>query len=169
MHPPTKIVDRNTLLLARAHYRSTGRVVVWTNGCFDLLHPGHVASLQAARDLGDVLVVGLNSDASVRVNKGPSRPILTQDERAAMLAALACVDYVLVFDEPTPAAVLAELQPDVHCKGSEYAPPHGRPVPEAATVRAYGGRIAYLPLVPGLSTTELLRRIERANSLPRAA
>ena len=109
--------------------------------------------------LGDLLVVGLNSDASVRGYKGPSRPILTQDERAAMLAALECVDYVVVFDEPTPEAALSRLRPDVHCKGAEYAPPHGRPVPERAVVEGYGGRVEYLPLVPGVSTTELLRRI----------
>jgi len=158
-HPREKLVDRPALLAARERFRRAGRVVVWTNGCFDLLHPGHVASLQAARKLGDVLVVGLNSDASVRANKGPARPILTQAERAAMLAALECVDYVLVFDEPTPAAALARLQPDIHCKGAEYAPPHGRPVPERAVVEGYGGRIEYLPLVPGVSTTELLKRI----------
>jgi bifunctional ADP-heptose synthase (sugar kinase/adenylyltransferase) len=95
----------------------------------------------------------------VRGYKGPNRPILTQDERAAMLAALECVDYVVVFDEPTPEAALARLQPDVHCKGAEYAPPHGRPVPERAVVEGSGGRIEYLPLLPGLSTTALLHRI----------
>jgi rfaE bifunctional protein nucleotidyltransferase chain/domain len=157
--PRTKLVSWDKLLSARADARRAGRVVVWTNGTFDLLHPGHVSSLQSARALGDLLVVGLNSDASVRGYKGPSRPILTQAERAAMLAALECVDYVIVFDEPTPETALARLQPDVHCKGAEYAPPHGRPVPERAVVEGYGGRIEYLPLVPGLSTTELLKRI----------
>jgi D-glycero-beta-D-manno-heptose 1-phosphate adenylyltransferase len=157
--PRTKVVSWDRLLAVRDEARAVGRVVVWTNGTFDLLHPGHVSSLQAARALGDLLVVGLNSDASVRGYKGPSRPILTQDERAAMLAALECVDYVIVFDEPTPEAALARLKPDVHCKGAEYAPPHGRPVPEWAVVEGYGGRIEYLPLVAGLSTTELLKRI----------
>lgn len=157
--PRTKLVSWDRLLAARAAAREQGRVVVWTNGSFDLLHPGHVSSLQAARALGDLLVVGLNSDASVRGYKGPSRPILTQDERAAMLAALECVDYVIVFDEPTPEAALTRLRPDVHCKGAEYAPPHGRPVPERAVVEGYGGRIEYLPLVPELSTTDLLKRI----------
>lgn len=164
--PRPKLLDRPALLAARDTYRRAGRMVVWTNGCFDLLHPGHVASLQAARRLGDVLIVGLNSDASVRANKGPSRPVLTQHERAAMLAALECVDHVLIFDDPTPAAVLAEVRPDIHCKGAEYAPPHGRPVPEADVVRGYGGRIEYLPLVSGLSTTDLLRRIQ---GVPRVA
>jgi len=157
--PRTKLVPWDDLLAARDEARRGGRVVVWTNGTFDLLHPGHVSSLQAARALGDLLVVGLNSDASVRGYKGPNRPILTQDERAALLAALECVDYVVVFDEPTPEAALARLKPDIHCKGAEYAPPHGRPVPERAVVEGYGGRIAYLPLVPGLSTTELLKRL----------
>ena len=101
----------------------------------------------------------MNSDDSVRGYKGPSRPILTQDERVVLLAALECVDYVVVFDEPTPEEALRKLQPDVHCKGAEYAPPHGRPVPERAVVEEYGGRIAYLPLVPGVSTTDLLQRI----------
>ncbi|OWK35855.1 adenylyltransferase/cytidyltransferase family protein [Fimbriiglobus ruber] len=158
-HPRRKLVSWDDLLAARDDARRGGRVVVWTNGSFDLLHPGHVGSLQSARALGDLLVVGLNSDASVRGYKGPTRPILTQDERAAMLAALECVDYVVVFDEPTPEAALARLKPDVHCKGAEYAPPHGRPVPEAPLVLGYGGRIEYLPLVPGLSTTALLDRI----------
>ncbi len=158
-HPRTKLVPWDDLLAVREAARRAGRVVVWTNGTFDLLHPGHVSSLQASRTLGDLLVVGLNSDASVRGYKGPTRPILTQDERAAMLAALECVDYVIVFDEPTPEAALARLKPDVHCKGAEYAPPHGRPVPERAVVEGYGGRIEYLPLVPGLSTTDLLKRI----------
>jgi len=157
--PRTKLLPWDDLLAVREQARRDGRVVVWTNGTFDLLHPGHVSSLQAARALGDVLVVGLNSDASVRGYKGPTRPILTQGERAAMLAALECVDYVVVFDEPTPEAALARLRPDVHCKGAEYAPPHGRPVPERAVVEGYGGRIEYLPLVPGVSTTELLTRI----------
>jgi D-glycero-beta-D-manno-heptose 1-phosphate adenylyltransferase len=157
--PRTKLVSWDRLLAVRDEARKAGRVVVWTNGTFDLLHPGHVSSLQAARALGGLLVVGLNSDASVRGYKGPSRPILTQGERAAMLAALECVDYVIVFDEPTPEAALARLKPDVHCKGAEYAPPHGRPVPERAVVEGYGGRIEYLPLVAGLSTTELLTRI----------
>jgi rfaE bifunctional protein nucleotidyltransferase chain/domain len=159
--PADKLLGLPELLAARDAARAAGRVVVWSNGTFDLLHPGHLASLRAARGLGDVLIVGVNSDASVRGYKGPSRPILTQDERAAMLAGLECVDYVVVFDEPTPEESLRKLQPDIHCKGAEYAPPHGRPVPEAATVLAYGGRVEYLPLVPGLSTTDLLARIKR--------
>ena len=162
-NPLRKICDRDSLLVWRERLRSDGKCVVWTNGCFDLLHPGHVQSLQDARNLGDVLIVGLNSDASVQANKGRLRPILSQTDRATMLDALMCVDAVTIFDEPTPANILAILRPDIHCKGAEYAPPHGRPVPERAIVEGYGGRIAYLPLVPGISTTELMQRIERAN------
>ena len=157
--------DWPELLQWREEARTAGRVVVWTNGAFDLLHPGHIQSLQQARALGDLLVVGLNSDRSVKAYKGPTRPILNQDERSAMLAALECVDAVIVFDEDTPVESLAKLQPDIHCKGAEYAPPHGRPVPERIVVEAYGGRIEYLPLVPGVSTTELLRRIRLSEGL----
>jgi len=157
--PREKVTDWPRLLAAREGLRRAGKVVVWTNGCFDLLHPGHVSSLHAARALGDVLVVGLNADAAVRAAKGPSRPIMSQDERAAVLAALECVDHVVVFDEPTPEAALARLKPDVHCKGAEYAPPNGRPIPERAVVEGYGGRVVFLPLAAGLSTTELVRRI----------
>ena len=150
--------DWPTLLAVREEARRAGQVVVWTNGTFDMLHPGHVSSLEAARSLGDVLVVGVNSDRSVRAYKGPTRPILGEADRATMLAALECVDFVVVFDEDTPTESLAQLKPDVHCKGAEYAPPHGRPVPERAVVEGYGGRVAYLPLVPGLSTTDVLQR-----------
>ena len=104
--PRTKCLPWNELLAVRAEARRAGRVVVWTNGTFDLLHPGHLSSLQQARALGDILVVGVNSDDSVRGYKGPSRPILTQDERVVLLAALECVDYVVVFDEPTPEEAL---------------------------------------------------------------
>lgn len=158
--PRNKLLPWPDLLRVRKKARAAGRVVVWTNGTFDLLHPGHVSSLQQARALGDLLVVGVNSDRSVKAYKGPTRPVLNETERSAMLAALECVDYVVVFDEDTPAESLTKLQPDVHCKGAEYAPPHGRPVPERVVVEGYGGRIEYLPLVPGVSTTDVLKRIQ---------
>jgi rfaE bifunctional protein nucleotidyltransferase chain/domain len=157
-----KIVTLLSLLTVRTAYRHAGRTVVWTNGCFDLLHAGHIRSLQDASQLGDILVVGLNSAASVRQLKGQGRPILPEQERAAILAALECVDHVLIFDHLTPTPVLQVLQPDVHCKGADYAPPHGKPIPEQAIVEAYGGRVAFLPLVAGLSTTDLIDRIRRA-------
>jgi rfaE bifunctional protein nucleotidyltransferase chain/domain len=147
------------LLAIRQGYRDAGKTVVWTNGCFDILHAGHVRTLQAARDLGDVLIVGLNSDRSVRELKGPERPIVPEAERAEVLEALRSVDHVLIFDELTPEKVLAQLQPDIHCKGGDYAPPNGKPVPEAHIVEGYGGKIAYLPLLPEVSTTDIVRRI----------
>jgi rfaE bifunctional protein nucleotidyltransferase chain/domain len=156
-----KLVDWDALLAARSRYAREGKIVVWTNGCFDLLHPGHVRSLQAAKQQGDVLIVGLNSDTSVRQLKGPGRPVLSELERAEMLSSLACVDYVVIFPELRPDAALLRLKPDVHCKGAEYAPPHGKPIPEMETVASYGGRIAFLPYSGGLSTTELIRRIRQ--------
>jgi rfaE bifunctional protein nucleotidyltransferase chain/domain len=160
----SKLVTLTQAVALREQYRENGKTVVWTNGCFDLLHPGHVASLASAKALGNVLFVGLNSDRSVRENKGPTRPVLNERERAELLSALLVVDHVIVFDEKTPEAILNQLKPDIHTKGAEYAPPNGRPVPEAATVIANGGRIEYLPLVPGISTTELIRRIAAAHA-----
>ena len=157
-----KTLDWEALLERRRQARRDGKTMVWTNGCFDLLHPGHVRSLQAARSLGDLLVVGLNGDASVRALKGPGRPILTSAERLEVLAALECVDHVIVFEELTPVAALWRLQPDVHCKGADYAPPRGKPVPELETVRSFGGRVEYLPYVAALSTSELIQRILRS-------
>jgi rfaE bifunctional protein nucleotidyltransferase chain/domain len=161
---PPMVLDWDQLLARRAKWREHGATVVWTNGCFDLLHAGHLRSLRAARAEGDALVVGVNSDASVRGLKGPDRPIIPEAERAEIVAALECVDAVVIFDEPTPEAALARLRPDVHCKGADYAPPHGKPIPEAAIVAGYGGRIAFLPLVPGVSTTDRLRRIREAEA-----
>jgi len=142
--------------------RDLGRTVVWTNGVFDVLHVGHLESLRGARRLGDVLIVGVNGDASVRANRGPGRPVHRCDERVALLAALDPVDAVLVFDDPTPERVLERLRPDVHVKGADYAPPHGKPVPERAIVEGYGGRIEFLPLVPGRSSTDTLARLLNA-------
>jgi rfaE bifunctional protein nucleotidyltransferase chain/domain len=140
-------------------WRAQGKVVVWTNGCFDLLHMGHVHSLQAARSLGDVLVVGTNSDHSVRCLKRPGRPVIPASERVEILAALESVDHVVVFDELTPNAMLSNLKPDVHCKGAEYAPPHSKPIPEAKVVESYGGRVMFLPWVPSFSTSNIIRRV----------
>jgi D-beta-D-heptose 7-phosphate kinase/D-beta-D-heptose 1-phosphate adenosyltransferase len=156
---PAKLRQLDSLAAVREDLRREGRSVVWTNGCFDLLHAGHVRSLRAAKDKGDVLFVGINSDASVRRLKGPGRPIVPAAERAELVAALDCVDFITVFDDPTPEGLLARLRPDVHCKGAEYAPPHGKPIPEAALVADYGGRIEFVPLLQGVSTTNLVERI----------
>jgi rfaE bifunctional protein nucleotidyltransferase chain/domain len=156
--PPQKVLTIEQLLAVRGRWRQERKTVVWTNGCFDLLHIGHVRTLQEARGLGDVLVVGLNSDGSVRRLKGPTRPLVPLAERAEVLAALACVDAVVAFHDPTPEAILTQVRPDIFCKGGDYAPPHGLPVPEASLIESYGGRVAYLTYLPGVSTTELARR-----------
>ncbi|MDX6728189.1 MAG: D-beta-D-heptose 7-phosphate kinase / D-beta-D-heptose 1-phosphate adenosyltransferase [Baekduia sp.] len=144
-------MDTADAVLARV--RAQGGTVVATGGCFDLLHPGHVHTLQAARALGDCLVVCLNSDASVRRLKGPQRPVVAQDDRAAVLNALGCVDAVTIFDEDTPAAILDRLRPDLWVKGGDYA---AADLPEAAALAARGGRAVVLPFIEGRSTTRLI-------------
>ena len=142
--------------LLRRFGRPRDRRVVFTNGCFDLLHAGHVASLVAARSLGDALVVGVNSDDSVRRLKGAGRPLMHQADRAYLIAALACVDGVITFDEDTPRALIAELLPDVLVKGGDYAVDD---VVGRAEVEAAGGRVVLVPTLPGRSTTDLIERI----------
>lgn len=154
-----KITDIEQLASMRLQWKAEGKIVVWTNGCFDLLHAGHIHSLRTARSLGDILVVGINSDDSVRRLKGPPRPIVPAVERAFILAALECVDYVTIFEEDTPERAIGILRPDVHCKGAEYAPPNGKPIPEAELVSSYGGKIRFLPIVNARSTTNLIRTI----------
>ncbi len=154
-----KVLDWPELLSQRRQWRLERRTVVWTNGCFDLLHIGHVRNLEQARRFGDVLVVGVNSDSSVRQLKGAGRPIIPAEQRAALVAALECVSWVTIFDDLTPLGPISRLQPDVHCKGTDYKPPAGKPIPEAPIVESYGGRIEFLPLVPGISTTDVIHRI----------
>jgi len=134
----------------------TGATVVFANGCFDLLHVGHIRYLEAARSLGDCLILGLNSDCSVRHLKGPDRPLMPEAERAEILSALSCVDYLLLFDDSTVDRILLELKPDVHAKGTDYA---AETVPERATVLSYGGRVAIVGDPKDHSTREYLKRI----------
>lgn len=136
--------------------RSAGRTVAFANGCFDLLHVGHVRYLQGARAEADRLIVAINSDASTRGLKGEGRPILDQDARAELVGALRCVDYVVIFDDPTVDRLLKLLKPDVHCKGTDYTPDT---VPERETVRAYGGRVAIVGDPKDHSTREMLARL----------
>ena len=138
--------------------RARGRTIVFTNGVFDLLHPGHVRYLQQARALGDALIVGVNSDRSVRAIKGPTRPITPEDERAELIAGLACVDAAVVFDEDTPWQLIAALQPDVLVKGADWAEDAivGRDI-----VEARGGRVVRVPIESGYATTRLIDRIRR--------
>jgi len=151
-----KIRSREELRARVAEFRRAGKRVVFTNGCFDLLHRGHVRYLAAARGLGDVLIVGLNGDASVRARKGPGRPVCTVEERAEVLAALGMVDYVVVFDESDPAALIAALEPDVLVKGGDWQKAE---IVGSDLVEARGGTVLSLPYVPGASTTDLVRRI----------
>lgn len=141
-----------------ATLREANRVVVFTNGCFDLLHRGHVDYLQRARALGDALVVGLNGDASVRRLKGPGRPILPEADRAAVLAALRAVDVVVLFHEATAEALAAAIQPAVYVKGGDWGSA-ARVPPEAAVVQAYGGRVEYIPYLSGRSTSQIVAQI----------
>ncbi|HXF04902.1 MAG TPA: D-glycero-beta-D-manno-heptose 1-phosphate adenylyltransferase [Blastocatellia bacterium] len=157
-----KILPRDELVARVAQARAEGKRIVLANGCFDLIHVGHVRYLQAARALGDLLVVGINSDASVRALKGPGRPILSAAERAEIIAAFACVDFVTIFDEPTADALLHALRPDVHAKGTDYTEDS---VPEREVVRSYGGAVAIVGDEKKHSSKELVRRIvERFSS-----
>jgi rfaE bifunctional protein nucleotidyltransferase chain/domain len=141
-----------------ASWRSEGKSIVFTNGVFDLVHPGHLRYLRHARSLGDVLVVGINSDRSVRANKGPSRPIAPDTDRAEVLAAFECVDAVTIFDEDTPHDLIAAIQPDVLVKGADWAENAivGRDI-----VEARGGRVVRVPLEPGYSTTRIVEQIRK--------
>ncbi len=149
-----KTVDELHALVA--HARAAGRRVVFGNGCFDLIHVGHIRYLQGARALGDLLVVGINSDASVRALKGNGRPLQPQDERAEIIASLECVDYLVVFDDPTVERLLLEIRPDIHAKGTDYTYDS---VPERDTVLSYGGRVAIVGDPKGHSSRDLIATI----------
>jgi rfaE bifunctional protein nucleotidyltransferase chain/domain len=157
LHPEILTLDEAILRFGRE--KRNGRRVVFTNGCFDLLHPGHIGSLEQARALGDVLIVGLNSDSSVRQLKGAGRPVLPERERAEILAALESVDAVVIFDEPTPREVIARLLPDVLVKGGDWP---GDQIVGREEVEAAGGCVVSIPVVPGYSTTEMLRKIRES-------
>ena len=155
-----RLLSRGGAAALADRLRAASRTVVFTNGVFDLLHPGHVRYLQVARALGDALIVGLNGDASVRRNKGPERPITPQAERAEILLALSAVDAVVVFDEDTPADIIAAIQPDVLVKGADWAADAivGREIVEARR-----GRVVRVPIEAGYSTTAIVERIRRTH------
>ncbi len=156
MKTQEKIISRTIAAEFRKKWELEDRVVVFTNGCFDILHRGHVEYLQSARECGDLLIVGLNSDLSVQHLKGLGRPIVPQDDRAYLLAALACVDYVVIFEEDTPHQLISALQPDVLVKGGDYQPDNivGKDI-----VEARGGRVLTIPLTPNRSTTNVVQKI----------
>ncbi len=151
-----KRVRQSDLPAIRARARRAGKTVALANGIFDLFHVGHLRYLQGARDLADVLVVAVNSDASTRRNKGPGRPVVPQAERAEIVAALACVDHVVVFGSKTVVPLIRKLRPDLHVKGTDYTP---ETIPEAAEVERYGGRAAVAGDPKNHSTTDLLRKL----------
>jgi rfaE bifunctional protein nucleotidyltransferase chain/domain len=153
-----KLVSREEAVRGAARERARGRRVVFANGAFDLLHAGHVRYLEAARREGDWLVVAVNSDASVARSKGGGRPIVPSDERAEIVAALECVDSVVVFEEDSPAGLLEELRPDVHAKGTDYT---GESVPERDVVARYGGRTVIVGDPKDHATTEMIERIRK--------
>ena len=154
MHPAVLTLDE--LILQFGREKRNGKRLVFTNGCFDVLHPGHIHSLETARGLGDCLIVGLNGDESVRRLKGAGRPVIPAGERAEILASLECVDAVVVFEDLTPQKVIAALLPDVLVKGGDWP---GNQIVGREEVEAAGGRIVLVDTVPGYSTTEILKRI----------
>jgi len=153
---PSKIISLKKLAQLSRALRSHGKKIVSTNGCFDILHVGHVRCLEKAKSLGDVLVVGVNSDSSVRRLKGPGRPINSARNRAEVLAALQCVDYVAIFPQTTPVEFVRAAHPSIHVKGGHYSL---EKMPETAVVRSLGGRVVLLKIVPGFSTSRLLRKL----------
>ena len=154
-----RLLTRAEVARKAQELREAGRTVVFTNGVFDLLHPGHVRYLQQARRLGDALIVGLNADASVRRNKGPERPINPELERAELIAALECVDAVVLFDEDTPAQIIRAVQPDVLVKGADWPADQ---IVGRDTVEARGGRVERIAVEQGHSTTAIVEKIRRA-------
>lgn len=151
------ILNHDQLLSAVERERSAGRTVAFANGCFDVIHVGHIRYLHGSAAEADVLVVAVNADESVRQLKGEGRPFIDEMERCEIIAAVGCVDYVTVFDEKSPATLIAKLKPDVHCKGTDYTE---ESVPEGEVVRSYGGRVAIVGDPKNHSTTELLSKVK---------
>ena len=153
-----KLINRENLSALLKELRADGKTIVTTNGCFDILHVGHVRYLQKTKTFADVLIVALNSDVSVKKIKGPDRPINNENDRAEILCALACVDYVVLFDESSPENLLVEIKPDVHTKGADYTV---ETLPEAKAIMANGGRIEFISFVEGKSTTAVIEKMRK--------
>ena len=152
------LIDPNDIERLCEILRRAGQKIVFTNGCFDILHAGHVRYLEKARSFGDCLVLGLNTDASVRGNTGPSRPITGELDRAEVVGALKAVDYVVLFGEKTAETIIAKVRPDVYVKGGDYTL---ETLPEAKIVQSYGGRVEFVQMVAGRSTTNVIKKIEQ--------
>ena len=151
-----KIVSEQQLNTLLAHYRAQNKTVVFTNGCFDILHAGHVRYLNAARELGDILIIGLNSDSSVSALKGPTRPVNSEDDRAEVISGLQAVDHVVVFSDATAERLVATIKPDIYVKGGDYTVDK---LPEAQVAGAYGGKTVLIPEVPGRSSSNIIKKI----------
>ena len=151
-----KIVDSNQIKNIAKQLKADGKTIVFTNGCFDILHVGHVRYLKAARELGDCLILGLNSDQSVRILKGPTRPINTQDDRAEVLSALSAIDYVVIFEESTAEDLITKIKPSIYVKGGDY---NIKDLPESSTVSQYGGQTILIPEVIGKSSSNIIKKI----------
>ena len=150
-----KILNWEEATLLAQDAKKNGKSIIFTNGCFDLLHPGHLHVLGAAKDLGDILIVGLNSDESVKTLKGPDRPVMNESSRAILLAGLEMVDYVVIFTEETPLNLIREINPNIIVKGGDYAADE---IVGSAHVEAYGGEVVTIPLLEGFSTTGIIRK-----------
>ncbi len=152
----SKILKLSDLIQTLKGLRKSGKRIVFTNGCFDILHVGHVRYLAAARSKGDVLVLGLNSDASVKSIKPDNRPIVGQEHRAEVLAGLACVDYITIFDEPDPLSLIRAIKPDILVKGADWEEAE---IIGSDVVKTYGGKVVRVKVVPGISTSQIIQRI----------
>ena len=150
------LIKRNDIDKFCRELKSEGKKIVFTNGCFDILHVGHVRYLTAAKEFGDILIIGLNTDASVKMLKGNDRPINTETDRAEVLLALKAVDYVVLFGEKTAEELIAEVKPDIYVKGGDYTL---ETLPEAKIVQSYGGKVEFIPMVAGRSTTNVIKKI----------
>jgi glycerol-3-phosphate cytidylyltransferase len=155
-----KIKSEKEILKITEKLKKQGKKIVFTNGCFDILHAGHVMLLQKAKTFGDILIVGLNSDSSVKKIKGPLRPIFSEKERKEILCALECVDYVVLFSEINPCKIISEIRPDIHVKGGDYDPADFLKMPEAEIVKKYGGTVKIVELKKGISTSNITRKIK---------
>ncbi|MDF2927772.1 MAG: rfaE bifunctional protein [Anaerospora sp.] len=151
-----KLINRDQIAEVVRNIKAAGKTIVFTNGCFDIIHAGHVRYLAEARKLGDCLIVGLNSDCSVQELKGPTRPVNHQEDRAEVMAALAAVDYVVIFDERTAEDLISEVQPDIYVKGGDYCI---EDIPEAKIVACNGGKTVLIPEVPGRSSSNIIKKI----------
>jgi D-glycero-beta-D-manno-heptose 1-phosphate adenylyltransferase len=155
----SKILSSDDLLQSLARERKAGKKIVFTNGCFDILHVGHIRYLYQAKAMGDILVVGLNSDSSVKEYKGQDRPIVPEDERAEVLAALEMVDYIVIFSERTPEEIILKIRPDIQVKGGDYTIDQ---IPEAGAVESCGGKVVIVPEVKGKATTNIIEKIKKS-------